>query len=451
MLRKIFSAPLPALAIAVIIAASAAAFAQTESVIYSFKGGADGAQPSGSLIADRAGHLYGVTSSGGSGNYGTVFQLSLTANGWKERVIHTFSSSDGAGPQGLVMDARGNLFGTTYFGGAYNNGGVVFELQRSSSGTWNEIVLHNFNFDGTTNFDGANPSSSLIIDPRGNLYGTTYFGGTGPCAYSGPGARAPKGPPPSGCGTVFEISPSSNGTWKETILYNFQGTTDGALPLSGLVFDRSRNLYGTTFEGGGGTNKNCGSYFAAGCGVVFSLTRDTSGTWTQNVLYTFQGQNDGGNPSSTLVFDRTGSLFGTTQGAQAGYGGASTVFQLSPSSAGTWTENTLYNFPTQGFGGGVGPFSGVTFDSAGNLYGTTYYGSSTGSAAEPPKLPTGGTAYKLAPTGGTWTPSVLHFFTGTPDGFAPAYGNLFLWKGALYGTTSGGGASGVGTVFKVVP
>jgi uncharacterized repeat protein (TIGR03803 family) len=450
MTRKISTKPIATMIL--VFALLPACLAQTESVIYSFRGGTDGSQPSGSLTADHAGHLYGTTSSGGASNAGTVFALTSSAGRAKETVIHTFTGSDGSTPQqGLVIDAHGNLYGTTYYGGAYNNGGVVFELQHTSTGNWKEIVLHSFNYDGLTNFDGANPASTLVLDQRGNLYGTTFQGGSGTCFYNGPGSRTPKGNPLSGCGTVFELSPGPGGTWTETLLYNFQGGPDGGFPLAGLVFDRKGTLYGTTFEGGGGTNVGCGSYFDSGCGIVFSLTRGSGATWAENVLYTFQGQSDGGNPTSPLIFDLAGNLYGTTQGAQAGYAGTSTVFELSPSSGGSWAENTLYNFPTQGFGGGVGPYSGVTFDSAGNLYGTTYYGSSTDSAVAPPKLPTGGTAYKLTPSGGAWTASVLHFFEGTPDGFAPSYGNLFLWNGNLYGTTSGGGASGNGTVFKVVP
>jgi uncharacterized repeat protein (TIGR03803 family) len=425
--------------------------AQTESVIYSFKGATDGAGPYGGLIADQDGNLYGTTSEGGGAylyGYGTVFELSPSAGGWTETVIHSFHESDGCYPQkGLVMDAQGNLYGTAYCGGSHGSG-VVFELQRLAGGQWNEITLHDFYFDGMSHFDGSNPSSTLIFDSEGNLYGTTEFGGIGRCVnLEDTRTRSPKYIPPSGCGTVFELSPNSDGTWTETLLYIFKGDTDGGLPLTGLTFDSAGNLYGTATNGGSYESGLCGSFYDLGAGVVFSLSRGADGAWTENVLYTFNGS-DGGVPTGTLIFDHAGNLYGTTAGCGGWYFHNSTAFELSPSSGGTWTRNTIH-----GFGAGTGdptpngysPWGGMTFDSAGNLYGTTYY-SADGRGFGP-----GGVVFKLTEAGGSWSESVVHSFGSAPDGAYPAYDDLLLKDGVLYGTTSKGGSFNFGTVFAVTP
>jgi hypothetical protein len=432
---------------------SSKALAQTETVAYTFQGGTpDGANPNAGLISDGLGNLYGTTPGGGT--YGTVFKLIPLAGGqWGEQIIHYFTGADGSGPQaGLVMDHHGNLYGTTSGGGNYNQG-VAFQL-RPVSGGWTFAVLHNFNFDGVNNFDGARPYAKLRLDKKGNLYGTTEFGGTGPCSYFGP-ASFPKGQIPSGCGTVFKLSPHPDGTWSEKILYNFQGGSDGGLPFAGLVFDPKGNLYGTTSSGGGGSNRSCGNYYDTGCGVVFSLSHSTTGNWVENVLYTFTGLGDGAGPTAGLVFDKVGNLYGTTAGAGP-LAANSTVFQLSPSSAGPWTETTLFSFPNDG-SNGYSPLGGVIFDAVGSLYGTTYYGSGTASAslrgtAPPPKNLGNGIVFKLTPsTSGPWTETVLHSFAGGTDGIYPGYDNLLYKKGTLYGTTTLGGSTNSGTVFTVVP
>jgi len=443
-------------AFVVLLCLSMAASAQTETILYSFQGGAfDGANPAAGLISDAAGNFYGAAP--GTVTQGVVFQFYPVGSAWRERILHTFSGPDGSRPQGgLVMDAHGNLFGTTSGGGNYGSG-VVFELQPLSGGGWNFSVIYNFHFDGLNNFDGFEPLAALIVDKHGNLFGTTYFGGTGGCTYSGPATfpnGAPKGQIPNGCGTIFEVSPHPDGTWAETILYSFQGAQDGGLPFAAVV-NHNGSLYGTTWEGGGGTNKNCGSFYDGGCGVVFSLTRNPGGTWTENVLYTFQGQTDGANPTASVVFDRSGNMFGTSAGANLSFNTDSSVFELSPATGGTWTETTIFAFPNDG-SNGYAPNGGVTLDAAGNLYGTTFYGTGTVSPGldpgAPPKAGGYGIVFKLTPSqGGTWSESVLHSFTSNPDGASPGFVNLILRKGALYGTTTSGGSASLGTVFKVVP
>jgi uncharacterized repeat protein (TIGR03803 family) len=171
--------------------------------------------------------------------------------------------------------------------------------------------------------DGSYPSAPLIFDSAGNLYGTTAGGGANSC-----------NPLPSGCGVVFKLSPSSNGKWTESVLYNFKGGADGQWPYAGLVFNKQGHLFGTTYSGGG-NGTGCMYY---GCGTVFELTPSTGGQWTENVIYSFTGGNDNGEPYyGSLVVDATGNLYGTTSylGCDGCIGYYSTAFELSPNAAGT--------------------------------------------------------------------------------------------------------------------
>jgi uncharacterized repeat protein (TIGR03803 family) len=215
----------------------------------------------------------------------------------QEKVLYNFGNgTDGVAPQaGLVMDAAGNLYGTTYNGGTYNYG-TVFELTPAAGGGWTEMVLHNFNNDGV---DGAYPHAGLIFDAAGNLYGTTHSGGTHNASCS------------NDCGTVFELTPSAGGTWTEKVLYDFYSIrTDGAFPASSLIFDGAGNLYGTTIFGGAS---------GAGNGTVFELTPAAGGGWTERVLYSFGA--DGIWPYAGLIFDAAGNLYGTTSfGGTVGWG-----------------------------------------------------------------------------------------------------------------------------------
>jgi uncharacterized repeat protein (TIGR03803 family) len=279
----------------------------TEKVLHNFNFNVDGYEPYAGLIIDASGKLYGTTSGGGAHGAGTVFELISKADGgWTEKVLHNFNSNakDGREPYaGLIFDKAGNLYGTTFDGGAYGNG-TVFELMPRAGGSWTEKVLHSFNSNGT---DGTNSYASLIFDKAGNLYGTTLDGG----AY--------------GNGTVFELTPKAGGGWTEKVLYNFNGNTkDGTNPYAGLIFDASGNLYGTTVVA------------AQEYGTAFELI-PKGGRWTEKVLHTFN-QKDGAEPYAGLIFDASGNLYGTTY--QGGVDGAGTVFELTPIAGGSWTETT---------------------------------------------------------------------------------------------------------------
>src|SRR5258708_2814889 len=277
-----------------------------------------------------------------------------------------------------------------------------------------------YSFTGAA--DGNSPSSGLVSDGAGNLYGTTFYGGS--CA-------ALK----KGCGTVFELSPSSRGGWTETVSHEFAAGSDGELPTGNLIFDSDGNLYGTA--SGGAHNE----------GTVFELSPGAAG-WTEQVLYSFGGiANEGYLPTGGLVIDASGNLYGGTI-----FGGASssgTVFELSPSSSGVWTGTTIYSFTGKNDGGW--PYGGVLLDSAGNVYGTTSlggFGSSSCSFGC-------GTVFRLSRISGNWNFSILYTFEG-PGGASPISRLTLDTTGNLYGTTQLGGAkcsiqSGCGVIFELSP
>jgi len=258
---------------------------------------------------------------------------------------------------GLVLDSSGNLYGTTSSYGTTNCGqgnqvgcGTLFELSPRSRGRWTETTLHDFT--GQPN-DGGFPEGGLVLDESGNLYGTTTIGGS------------------SDQGTVFELSPGSNGQWAETLLYNFTGDDAGAFPTGNLIFDSSGSLYGLAMFGGPG---QC--FAGIGCGAVFELSPGGGGTWTATALYDFTGYpKDGDYPVGALTFDKAGNLYGATQQGGVFSGpcyplGCGTVFELTLAGGGSWNENVLYRFNSSD---GSNP-TGVIRDKAGNLYGSTYYG-----------------------------------------------------------------------------
>lgn len=310
-----------------------------ETVLYKFGGYPDGLHPNG-LIRSKSGTLYGTTYWGGSGASGDVFKLAR--DGHKTLLYAFTGGSDGRDPNaGVVEDKAGNLYGTTIGGGAHRMG-VVFKLTKSAG--YAETVLHSF---GSSATDGVQPDAGLMMDSAGNLYGTTIVGGTGNCPDTG------------GCGTVYKITP--DGT--ETVLYNFQGGSDGRYPYAGVTQDSNGNFYGTAFTGG-----------ARDKGVVFKLAPDG----IETVLYSFAGGSDGANPYAGVTRDGAGNLYGTTE-----YGGSKkkgTVFKLAPDG----TETMLHTFA--GGSDGSYPQAGVIADQAGNLYGTTQYG---GTGTCNPLLPPG--------------------------------------------------------------
>jgi uncharacterized repeat protein (TIGR03803 family) len=375
--------------------------AQTFSVLYTFTGGTDGSNPYAGLIQDKSGNLYGTTYQGGSSSCGggagcgVVFKVDTSGH---ETVLYTFTGPpDGANPYGgLVMDSSGNLYGTTYVGGA-SAFGSVFKVDSSG----HETVLYSF----TGGTDGANPRAGLIRDAAGNLYGTTVGGGA------------------DGDGTVFKLDSSGN----ESVLHSFAGyPKDGAGPFGGLIRDAAGAFYGTT---------NAGGHY--GPGTVFKL--DKAGNET--VLYSFANGADGGRPRPGVIRDTAGNLYGTTKnGGVGGPGtncalyGCGVVFKVSKAGK----ETVLYSFTGTG-GDGLGPWARLVQDGAGNLYGTTLSGGTNG----------GGTVFKLDNTG---KETVLHSFVGSTDGAHPYAGLIMDSAGNLYGTTYNGGPSnGHGTVFMIAP
>jgi uncharacterized repeat protein (TIGR03803 family) len=396
--------------------------AQQETVLHSFNyTAADGNAPFGGLIFGANGNLYGTTAGGGAygGVFsgGTAFELMPTAGGlWAETVLHSFNnhSTDSQGPEaGLIFDASGNLYGTTAGGGVRDNYGTVFELTPAAGGTWTEKGVYSFHGK-----DGAKPVASLVFDGTGNLYGTTASGGY------------------YGFGTVFELTPTTSGSWMEKVLHSFsQNGKEGWGPSSSLILDAAGNLYGTTPVGG--TN---------GSGTVFELKPKVSGGWGVKVLHSFGGPGDGVEPVAGLIFDAAGNLYGTTiygvLSCCCEYYSCGTVFQLTPAADGTWTEKILHNSAVV-VGDGHSPYGSLIFDGVGNLYGTTYWGGAYSN----------GTVFELTPTvSGTWMETVLHSFSNNgTEGYGP-YGSLiFDTAGNLYGATQAGGVYGGGTIFEITP
>lgn len=395
-------------------------------MIYAF-GPTPNGYPVSGLVADAAGNLYGTTYGNGRAcpySCGDVFELKpSTKGGFKYKVLHTFTEGNGDGiyPQGtLALDADGNLYRTTTSGGdgtaCLYGCGTVYELSPTAAGTWNETILYSFKGGN----DGAAPESGVILDNAGNLYGVTNGGGAG-------------APDPVGVGTVFELNPVAGG-WDESILHAFvYDSGDGQSPW-GLTFDASGNLWGVTAFGG-----NLTACLFSGCGTVYELIAQEN--WKENIVYDFLYGDDGYQPVGTLVFDSAGNAYGT---AWLG-GGASDdgiVFEMIPSADGTWTEQILHAF--SGSPDGARPFSGLTLDQAGNLYGTTEGGGATCGC---------GTVFEMSPaSGGGWTESIVHNFqVTTSDGRFPM-GNVILGsRGQLYGTTNLGGQKRAGTVYEILP
>ena len=389
------------------------------------------------------------------------------AHGQTYQVIHTFSGSDGSSPiYGLTPDQGGNLYGVAEYGGASH--GVVFKLTHAHSG-W--VLNPLYEFRGGA--DGATPHAGVVFGHDGVLYGTTVFGGN-------QGESECVG----GCGVVFSLRPQPTrpptplSPWLEKPLYAFNLFNDGNSPYSGVTFDQAGNMYGTTFLGGGGCcdgtvyelqpsgggwakstvhsfvgGDNDGLEPIAGVtldksgnlygvtigggpgdwGVVYELSPYGSG-WTESLLYIFQNNDlDGAGPYGGLIFDNAGNIFGTTTVGGQGFGG--TVFELSPSNGG-WKFKVLYSFP-----GGNGPHDKLTMDAAGNLYGTTHEDGAYGY----------GNVFKLSPAqGGGWTYTSLYDFTNGNDGGTPYGGVILDASGNLYGTASGG-AQNNGVIYEITP
>jgi hypothetical protein len=437
----------------VLATVSIASASWKEKVLYSFQGIPDGSLPVGTVVFDQAGNLYGATTEGGSSACrsvalcGTVFQLAPPAkqgDPWAETVLYVFKGNafnDGATPAGgLVIDSAGNLYGTTAYGGTGDcvllgsklGCGTVFELSppQQTGDAWKETVRYSF----PTAKQGYLPNGDLVFDSTGNLYGATMFGG---------GFGTTCDPFYQYCGAVFELSPpkTRGGKWTEKVLHGFKGGTDGANPNGGLLLDSKGVIYGTTLSGG---NSNCKTTYSAGCGTAFKLNPPPTkgGAWTETMLHRFKDGDDGAGPNGGLIFDAKGSLYGAAGGG--GTQGLGVVFQLAAKPSGGWVESVLHNFTDNIHG--RGPGGPLTFDTAGDLYGTAFAGSHFR-----------GVMFRLrsGSGGGNWAFSDIYSFAGPPDGSYPS-ARLIYDGGKLYSTTQGGGTGqtcqgGCGTVFEISP
>jgi len=272
-----------------------------ENVLYRFTNSADGSVPYAGVALDAAGNVYGATTGGGASALGLIYELTPGAGGaWEFSILHNFTGRpDGATPYGTpILDSAGNLYGTTYSGGASNKG-TVYVVSPAPGGGWTERVIHSFRGGS----DGVNPMTPLTFDPKGNLYGTTSIGGT------------------ANCGIAFRLTPNQTGGWSETLLHTFLGITaqDGENP-NGLIFDTHGNLYGTSM-GGGVDNP----------GTIFEISPAHNGTWTETVLYSFLAGLDGAYPLAGVAIDAAGNLYGTTLwGGPAGDTSGGVAFQYTP-------------------------------------------------------------------------------------------------------------------------
>jgi uncharacterized repeat protein (TIGR03803 family) len=327
---------------------------------------------------------------------------------------------DANGPTyGLVVDKVGNLYGQSY-GGGTTGGGTVYEFSPQPNGLWADTILWDF-CTAPYCYDGVYPSANLIFDSAGNMYGTASYGGTGEY------------------GVVFELTPGPGITWAQKVLYNFQNNgKDGVNPNDTLVLDSSGNLYGT-----------CGTGGKYGYGIVFRLTPRKSGTWNEHILYSFKGNGDGNNPQGGVVLDAAGNVYGMTQnGGSSGFGN---VFELE-NNGGKFTERVIHNFCASGSTichDGAFPVSPLTIDAAGNLYGTSTIGGSSGLACDTRGC---GTVFELSlQANSKWKLTVLHNFQPGYDGIYPSSGLTWDAAGNLYGETSSGGGDNFGTIFELTP
>jgi hypothetical protein len=406
-----------------IFATAVLAQAQTYTVLHSFAGGTDGADPYAGLSQDSAGNLYGTTHYGGNqqckdnDGCGVVFKLSHRGSGWVTALLYAFGGQpDGQYPTDrVVAGPDGALYGTTTQGGTgscqgYDGCGMVFKLQpppafcRSFSCPWTETILYSF----SSRNDGFNPMAEVAFDRAGNLYGTTMNGGGGVNCDN------------DGCGTAFQLTPNANGTWTKNTIHIFQGgVSDGASPRAGVVVDQAGNVYGTTGSGGTG---DCDH----GCGTAFELTPGSSG-WSESLLHSFTGGADGVGPGQ-LVFDGSGNIWGVTD---AGGTGGGAIFELVPLQGGGASFSVQYTFSQ-----GQGYSDPLTLDASGNIYAATYAGGAHDLGA----------IYTLTRSGSGWTYTTL-FNNDQGD----LIGNVVRdAQGNIYGATLDGG-NGFGSVYELTP
>ena len=436
--------------------ATNAAAQEAENVLHVFSYNNDGGFPFAGLTMDTKGNLYGVSYLGGSQSgvcCGEIFQLTPENGTWSFKVLHTFRGPvyDGEAPSGsVVFDASGNLYGTTQLGG-FDGCGVVYELSPTQQGEWEETIIHSFNHFPVQNNDGCLPSSALLFDAAGNLYGTTQQGG-------GILYNNEVNCDNNGCGSVFKLTRSETGGWRESVIHSFpEGSNDGINPYGGLVIDKAGHLWGTTLSG------------TSSEGTVFELTPAENGTWAETTLFNFTGNSTGTEPYAGLTIDPAGNLYGTTF---YGGAGAGTVFELAPQGNGQVTETLIHEFTPCGSTkcpDGLFPFGGLIFDASGDLYGTATLGGAAGQFCNPSKtfMEGCGVVFKLAPaTGGTWNYSIVYRFSGGVDGAFLTDDHLVIdANGDIFGTTyeggdinsnskcpdAGNGLPGCGIVFEITP
>ena len=411
------------LSLFMLLIAAIAAQAQTLTVLHTFTLGPDGGflapAPSGGITRDSGGNLYGTTNAGGittghCGEVGCGVVYKVSSHGVETPIYKFQGQPDGQNPDArVIIGPDGALYGTTQQGGSGSCSpygcGTVFKLQpppnfcASFECPWRETILYNF----TSPPDGLYPVGDVTFDSSGNLYGTTQYGGSQNCSrgeYS--------------CGTIFKLTPNSNGSWTKSTIYSFQGgNNDGLEPQSPLVMDRAGNLYGTTPYGAG-----TGCIYGWGCGTVFELSPSGSG-WTETVLHIFTGNSDGGYPYGGLIFDASGNLYGAASygPGEFGYG---TLFELTPQQGGGWNFSVPYTFTSQAEAPGE-----LTIDAAGNLYG----GAGGGQFG-------GGVLYSLTNSAGDWTFTALYSF-GSGEGsqaFSPEGKVVFDSQGNIYGICTQG-------------
>jgi uncharacterized repeat protein (TIGR03803 family) len=381
--------------------------ASTTEVIYSFTGGGDGEYCDTDVEVDAAGNLYGTSVLGGTFGGGTVWELSPVGGGWVHTVLYNFTGgADGGEPyKGVTIDAAGNLYGSAVTGGSGScegGCGVVYQLSKNGS-SWTQKVLHAF----TGGEDGSGPGSRVTVDNRGNIYGMTPTGGT------------------YGLGTIYTLRPKGNGTWTLQVLHAFTGGSDGSSGSAGRMVFHQGALFGAATTGG-----------ATGHGTIFELRPQFKGAWAFKTIYAFAGEPDGSFPYGGLTIDLSDNIFGTTY--YGGDNGVGSVFQVSHARGG-WTDLILYSFKSAMDGNS--PISNIVLDTAGNIYGTTSEGG-LGS----------GTIFQLTPVpGGSWSETIAHSFSGTPDGAFPYAGMVGDGAGNFYGATVHGGADGDGAIYRFIP
>jgi uncharacterized repeat protein (TIGR03803 family) len=396
-----------AAATAIFVLSLATVSAATTDVIFSFAED-DGEYADTDLETDNAGNIYGTTVLGGNFGSGTVFQLSLTPNGWVHTVLYSFTGgADGGEPyKGVSLDRAGNLYGTAVTGGSGScegGCGVVYRLTKSG-GTWTQTVIHAF----TGGDDGSGPGARVTVDRSGNIYGMAPTGGA------------------NGLGTIYKIHQRPRGDPTFSVIHTFTGGADGSTGSAGRMILRHGRLFGAATTGG-----------TYGSGIIFELTPTDVGEWDLRPVYSFRGQPDGSFPYGAILFDGSGNVYGTTY--YGGTNGIGAVYKLSTRPTGEWGEEIIYSF--QDGTDGNSPISNLVFDAAGNLYGTT----SEGGAGS-------GVIFKLSPVGGgQWIESVVHSFQGPPDGSFAYNGMVVDRFGNFYGATVHGGMNDDGSVYKFTP